>query len=98
MATAMKCRRIGRVQISDDFLEHLDEQLLYELASRFPLFALRSEHHYEARYFQITGLSPLFDEISDGEMIPGYHFNATVKRNPDTGEVSLRDISVERAK
>ena len=97
MREANKCRRIGRVQIADDFIEHIDEQLLYELAERFPLFPLRSEHHFDTRSFQITGLSPLFDEIADGELVPGYHFNATIRRDETTGKYSLKDVSVKRA-
>lgn len=87
--------RLGKFNIAQSLLEMDGEQVLLDLFGQ--MIVVRCELRYELDAFEYIAMSPLFQEVPVGNVIPEYCFNVTVARVKDetTGFTKDRIVKLE---
>lgn len=89
-------RRRGKFFVSMDAIDDFARKHLPELWQNFVVVDARA--NYMSRTVEYCAYSPLFDEISYGEIVPTYDIVISKNRCPQTGvdvvEVSARKLDV----
>ena len=72
--------RMGRFRISQDIVEHRPDAVLKIMAR---IIVVRCEHRYDARAFEYTAISDMFEEVEEGYVVSWYHFDTHEITNED---------------